>query len=885
MSVLKHCVFLGSFLCLSLFSHAGEVDAFKGVSHDPKIPTMKDVAGFDFGHKIAMHHEILAYARALAAASPKVSLVLRGKTWEDREMGLLFVTSEANQARLEEFKTGYQALSDPRKTDDAAMKELVGKLPVMTLLQESVHGNEISGADSGMLLAWHLASATGNKEIDDMLESGVLAIELMQNPDGRDRFITYSRHARSPGGNPDPQAAERAEDWPSGRFNHYNFDMNRDWFAMSQPETQTKVASFLEWFPQVTVDLHEMGSESSFFAAKPAPPANPILPKSSLDGYEKLGRAIGEAFDARGYDYFHSEVFDSFYPGYGEAWPSLHGALGVLFEQGSARGLRYQRKTGEILTHRDAVDHQAVGSYAVFQFAVNHRSEILEGFYNYRKEAMGLPDNKYVFLLPGNDPLRSLNLGRLLVRQGIEVAQINETVKGVQLRKTPDGEANKTDLPAGSLVVDLSQPAGRLARSLLWDQLDMDPEFIKAQDERRKKRQGLEIYDVTGWSLPYAFGAPAAFGSNFKGSGSNELKANVTTRNMDASVGYLIPNTINNGALLSYLLGEDVAVSFNTEPIKQDGVSFPRGSLLIKVKRNPENLQDILTQASERFEVSVFGVNTSWFEEGPGFGSDLVRYIKPPRVAMLWNVPTNPMSAGWMRYILEQRLGYSVTALKTTNVGRYSLSKYDVIVMPEGYGWDRVLGPGGKDNLIQWVRNGGTLITLAASTEWLIDEDVELLSTVKEMRGGVVPEKKEETEHPKVLEKDPFDMVIPKRESPEQANGVLMRAVFDTEHWLAYGMNSEQAVMVDSNRIMRPLRLDSGSNVARYAAADKLLLSGYISDENLAQFAHKPFLMETSVGSGRVIAFTEDPNYRAFMEGMLPLINNAVFFSGAMSYR
>ena len=853
---------------------------FPQTQHDDAVPHPKQVLGFDFGDRIAMHHEIMTYAKALAAASPKVSMVKNGETWEGREMALLFVTSKANQARLGQLKEKYQALADPRKTDEAAMQELISDLPVLVMLLESVHGNEISGADSGILLAWHLASAQGDGEIDKILDNSVLMIQLMQNPDGRDRFIQFARQNRAAfGGDGDPQSVEHDEPWPRGRFNHYLFDMNRDWFAMTQLETQAKVKSFLEWRPHVSVDLHEMGSEATFFAANPSPPANPILPQEMLDQYEAFGKSIGNLFDQRGFDYFQGETFDSFYPGYGESWPSLNGTIGMLFEQGSARGLKYNRRNGTVLTHREAVTHQAVASYAVLEHSVAQRSQVLAFFYNYRKSAMAVKNGpKGVLLLPGDDPGRAVRLGRLLQKQGIEMEQFDRALKNVPVRlakTTTDSE--KIDIPAHAIYVPFNQPAGRLARSLLLDHISMPEEFLERQNERLKERKFQEIYDITAWSLPLIHGVPAAYVSGkFEERGSSRLRIPRQQAGNQATVAWLVPSSGNITPLLAAMLQKGIKVHYNTLPLRQQGIDFPAGSLVIKTKDNPELTHETLNALSEKFEHSLIATATSWSESGPALGSSDVKYISAPSIGLLWDQPTNPMSAGWMRYILEQRFHYPVTILRVSSMSRYDLSKYDVLIMPDSYsgGLEFMLG-GANGNIKRWVRDGGVLLTFAGATEWLIGEEIELLDTVLESRGGIVDDKP--VENPKQPEKDPFEMILPLREKPTAVSGVLLEVDFDPEHWISFGMSPKQAVLVNSNRIMRPLRLDSGQNPGRFTDLENLLLSGYIDPETLSQFAHKPFVMTSQSGRGMIVAFTEDPNYRAFMDGLLPLVGNAIF--------
>ena len=836
-----------------------------------------------------MTHEAMAYAKALANASDKVVFREHGKTFENRPLAKLFVSSSANLARLAEFQKDYQAIADPTRTDEAALDQLVGDLPVLVLLQESVHGNEISGTDSGLLLAYHLAAATNNAEVDSILQNAIVMIEVTQNPDGRDRFVTYSRQNRAIGGDPDPQAAERAEPWASGRSNHYLFDMNRDWFAMTQPETKAKVKMFLEWYPQVSVDLHEMGSESSFFAANPAPPANPMLSKEMLEAYKDLGKAIAKSFDSRGIDYFQGELFDSFYPGYGEAWPSLQGTIGVLFEQGSARGLVYRRRDGSLHHHRDAVANQAIASYAVAAHSASKREAYLRFFYNNRKEPLTqYKEDRQIFLLPGKDPNRLLELGHLLQAQGIVVEQVQEPIKNLNGKTGLKGEVSKQTIPKGSLLVRFNQPAGKLARTLLVDQVNMDPKFIEEELTRFSRREFSQIYDITAWSLPFDFGIEAiiASGSGWKGEGSTELTLPTEIKDLDATLAYFIPYTAETGKIIAKLLKEGITPKFADKTISFGGKSFPPGSLIIKRAGNPDDLPQRLQAIAQAHSVSLVGTSNSWFDSGPSFGSGRISTIRPFRAAMLWDEPTRTLSAGWLRYTVEQEIGFPITALKTERVGRYDLRPYKVIFIPSasGGGLTGTLGKRGADKIKDWVAAGGVLVAIDQAVDWLVHKDVKLLNTARELKGGVLAGGDRPDGPPKKPEEKPEDMVLPQQEFPQYVNGSLLRAKFDTNHWLAFGMNPKQAVMVNSNRIYRPLRLNTGSNVGVFAPSDKLLLSGFISQESLDQIAHKPFAMVVRRGRGMVIAFTEDPNFRGFMKGLQPLMVNALFFAPAQTF-
>ncbi|QTD52774.1 M14 family metallopeptidase [Sulfidibacter corallicola] len=854
--------------------------------HKDSIPDLNEVLGFDFGAGMTMSHEVLRYAAALAEASPRVSLQVRGKSWEGRDMALLMVTSADNQKRLDSLQQSYRAIADPRITDRATFDALAADLPVLVWFFESVHGDEPSGTDAGLFTAYHLA-ASEDPAVKAMLDQVVVAFELMQNPDGRDRFIQYSRQNRVPGGDAHPRAAERDQPWPAGRLNHYLFDLNRDWFALTQVETRVKIEAYLDWFPHITIDRHEMSGESSFFAAQPAAPINPVLPKSMSDAYADLGQAIAKEFDSRRIDYFHGEVFDGFYPGYGETWPSLQGSIGVLFEQASSRGLRYRRRDGSILTYADAVAHQAVAGLAVVRHAAARRLRYLSFFYEMRQHSGNGSEEyeeKQIFLLPGEDPGRLVALGRLLADQGVEVERVSQRIRNLNVKERLRGPSRKEDIPEGALLVRLDQPAGRLARSLLVDELPLDAEFLEQQRRRYERRERAEIFDITAWSLPFCYGVPVRYatGNGWRGTGQTEFSITPVRHNLDAHLAYLIPNGSQTGAVAATLLNQGVRLSFTTKIIRQDERTFAPGTLVVRVNGNPADVKTRVLGACDRHQADLVGIDQSWFDEGPGLGSRAVKWLKAPRIGLLWDQPVQQLSAGWLRYYLERELGYAATILRVGSLGDVDLTEFDVLLMPSAgaHAWKRRLGPTETRRLVRWTRNGGVLVAVGASAEWLMHESVGLLASAVEMKGGVV-DSGDAVAHPKVLEDEPAEMVLPRREQPEKVYGALMMAEFDTHHWLAFGVRERQPVMVSSSRVLRPLRLDQGRNVGRFVAGEQLGVSGYVPEDTLRQFAHKPFALVQSAGRGQVIAFTENPFYRGFTKGLAPLLFNACFLGPA----
>ena len=886
--------------CLTALSFAKNFDFYPNASYDPAIPTLKQIVGHSWGERITSHGEMERYVQALAEASGNVELVEYAKTWEGRALYYLIIASEKNMARLDEIKDGMQKLADPRKINSAEAEDLIKSLPSIAWLAYGVHGNEISSTDAGLLTAYHLVAAKKDTVAKSVLENTVVIIDPMENPDGRDRFVNYFRQTRGRWPNADQKAAEHNEDWPGGRTNHYLFDMNRDWFALTQPETRGRVKSYLEWYPQVFVDLHEMGSNSTYYFAPPADPLNPEIPSEQIKWLERFGRNNAKWFDRMQFDYFTGEVFDSFYPGYGEGWPMFQGSIGMTYEQASARGLVVKREDETTMHYRDAVQHHFISSLATAETAATKRESLLRYFYKYRQSAIqeGSRESiKEYIIPPGSDPNRSAKLVSLLIRQGIEVKKAETAFTNSKVKDYYDGQTQSKRFPEGTYLVSLAQPAKRLAKTLLAKQTSMDDAFIKEQLRRHKKRLRDQIYDVTGWSMPLiydveAYRAESASSGRF--TVMSETAANKSQiRAGKAQLAYLIPWGTNSAAeaLLS-LVHQDIRVFSSDKPMTLSGKKFPRGSLIIKVKNNPDDLHQRLEKLASETGAEIIATNTSWVDEGVNFGSGNVNFLKKPKIAMAYHTPTSSYSVGWARYILEQQYSYPVTIMNTSQLGRFDLHKYNVLILPNTRGgYAKTLGEPGAKKIKAWVQNGGTLITFGQATHWLTEDKVGLLTTSREFKGGK-PEKKKKEEKPKEAKtkktapdlSEPFDVekaIQPEEELPASTPGAIMRVKLDSEHWLAFGYDGDANVMVSSRNIFTPIKLDKGRNVALYMPDGDVMVSGFTWEDARKQIASKAYLMHQRHGQGHVVAFAEDPNYRAFMDGLNLLFLNAICFGPA----
>jgi hypothetical protein len=884
---------------------------FPGVKYDPAIPTLKQVVGHDWGERVTMHHEIERYIHALAKATPRVRVVKYAETWEGRALYYVVVASEGNMARIEQVQAAMKQLADPRKTSDADAARIAASMPAVSWITSGVHGNEISSCDATLLAMYHLAAAQNDDLAHEVLEKSVVIFDPTQNPDGRDRFIQYSRMTERRGlPDGDSQAAEHNEPWPSGRVNHYLFDMNRDWFALTQPETRGRVAAFQQWYPVVFVDLHEMGGNSTYYFAPPAVPLNPHVPPFQAEWWKAYGKNNSQWFDKFRFDYFTREVFDSFYPGYGEGWPVFQGSIGMTYEQASTRGLAFDRSDQTRMLYRDTIQHHFIASLSTAQTTARNKEALLKYFYTYRKTAIEEGQKEAVkeyILAPGEDAGRAARFAAQLMAQGIEVKRATAAFNNARARDYGEGKVGPRDFPAGSYVISLAQPTKRLIKTLLDKHTPLDDAFIKEQMRRMTKRLGEEIYDVTGWSLPLLYGVEV-YAAEVASAGpftalSEAPAPHGRVVGGPAQLVYLMAwGTHGAARALADLQEQGVRTHMNDKHFVLNDVRFPAGSLAIKVKDNPADLHERLVRAAEKHGVTIHASDRAWIEEGSNLGSGNVHFLPKVRIALAWNQGTSQLSAGWTRYVLEQTYGLPVTVIHTQQIRGADLSKYNVLILPHGFGYGDALGEAGARRIRDWVQAGGTLVAYAGATRWLTEERVGLLNTTRELRGGradreerppapaagaAPPAAGAPAAPPSEVKPAPgeFDIekhIQPDRESPEAVPGAILRVRLDTEHWLGFGYPAGEAhVMMEGDRIFTPIKLDRGTNVAVYLPADKVVASGLIWEGVRRQVGNKAFLIHQPMGQGHVVAFAEDPNYRAFMGGLNLLFLNSVFFGPA----
>ena len=857
-----------------------------GKQFDPSIPTLKSVLGFDFGERITSHSQMETYLAALAKASSRIKMEKIGETYEGRALYYLLISSPENISRLEDLRVDNLKLTDPRITSESEARGIIENHPVWVGLSYSVHGDEHSGVEAGLAMAYYLL-ASNDPETLTLLKNCVVLIDPMQNPDGRQRFIDffYSTIGKNPSA--DINSAEHNEVWPGGRENHYLFDMNRDWTVLSQKETLARIQAYRKYRPQIYIDLHEMGENSTYFFPPPSMPHNPNLPQSMEKWWQILGKAVGGMFDQNNIRYYSMEHFEFWYPGYGDSWPAYNGAVAGTYEQGSVRGLVVKRKDGVTVDYKDAIWHHFLSSLATCKMGSDNRKAKLQDFYDFHARAVqeGRTGSVREYIFPrSSDPSAADRLVEKLLWQGIEVKQADCDFKGAAGGYMND-KTEPRNFQKGDYVVTLDQPLKHLIQVVLEKEQPFNKSFLEQEEKRKENREHSEIYDITAWSLPLAYNIESYWSAAPLPSCLKPVTQIVppAVAMQPATYAYLLNYTTNqNIAAVMDLLNSGVRVYFSRLPFTQKGRSYRAGSFVIFVKDNPPDLQKRLTDIAKRTGISFDATETGWTEEGPDLGSSDIRFLEKPRVAVLTNNPTDPAAYGTIAYLFDQRYNLPFTAIQTYILGDVDLNDYNVLILPSD-GWQSysdVFTSNTVEKLKPWLQSGGTLIAIQGAASFLIDNGkltkISKISRFLKNTTEAAPEKEEKKDSAGGGEEEK------PTEAPDYVMGSIARGNLNLQHFLGYGYSSAAIpVFVYSDNVFVPPV--NSIPVVAYADADKLKVAGHFWEITKKRLEHKAYLTEEPVGKGHVILFAEDPNFRAYWEGLTKLFFNGILFGPSLN--
>ncbi len=861
---------------------------------DPKVPLPAAVLGHRIGDALTPHADLVRYVRALEAASPRVSAATYGATPEGRELLRIVVSSPENLARLDAIAAGLKSLGDPKGTSREAARAVVERSPAVVWIACGIHGNETAGPEACAALLYTLA-ASRESGMEKLLSSLVVVVDPCANPDGHERHVSYWRSVADGEPDPDPHALENEPPWPSGRSNHFGVDLNRDWAWATQPETRARLAALHALPPQVYVDIHEMGPDQSYFFPPPAEPVHPRVPETTRKWIETFGRANAEAFDARGWSFFSRETFDLFYPAYGDSWPSFRGMVGMTYEVGGKGGLAHRRKDGVVVTLKERALKHWTALRATLRTAAANRARLLadyEGFFR-----SGLGEARRVFVFPGGqDPSRLASLASLLSLQDVVVQ--------VTTRALPNVPAKGETLPAGSLVVDASQPQGRFAEVVLESQATLAPHFLEEERRRFLFEEDERFYDVTAWSLPIAFGLTAHVlpgGAPLAGALAPWKRAEAVPT-AGARYGWLLPgDDAASRRAAAALAGAGVRVSVTTRDARAATFAVPAGSFVVRREGNAgvHDLSGLVSRAASDADARTRPLESAATEDGPSFGSSSLLSLKPPRVVLVCGDGADTSGVAFLRLALQNGLGVRPTLRRVEFLPAGDFEGVTAIVVPHGNSrFQRALqAEEAAETLRRFVEGGGVLIAVRGGAVALREEPLDL-SRVKAWEPPPDPDDepaKDEprsdapvaaasraaTEPPPATPQAAFERDLERRPLP--IPGAALRTQAMPCHPLLFGLAASPAFLVVDGE--PPLRLPEAKANVVTVAPDEPLLSGFGWKEALERWKGAAVVQLEESGRGRVVSFAADPVFRGVWRGSEAVFLNAVLLGPSLGVK
>ena len=807
------------------------------VSYNPEIPTPKSVIRHEVGDWHITHDKLVQYMHALANASDRITIEDRGATFEGRPLLLLTITSPANHSNIETIRQEHLAITQ-RNTETTNVSDM----PIVVQQGFSIHGNEPSGSNAALVVAYYLAAAEG-PSIENLLNNVVILFDPSYNPDGLQRFAYWVNTNKSKNINPDPNDREYDEVWPGGRTNHYWFDMNRDWLPVQLPESRARIATFHKWMPNILTDHHEMGTNSSFFFQPGIPSrTHPLTPQKNQDLTGEIGTYHAKAFDKIGSFYYSKESFDDFYYGKGSTFPDINGSIGILFEQASSRG-HGQESVNGILTFPFTIRNQFTAALSTLEAAVNMRTKIVQYQQEFYKDAFKEASKAGAIVFGDEkDPSKAYHLAEILQRHHIDFHEIASdfTLNGKHYTK------------GSSYIIPKNQRQHRL---------------INAMFEKRTKFKDSLFYDVSAWTLPLAFNLDydEKVAINKTGSKITALTKPAAKPPGYSEYAYVMQwHDYYTPKALNMLLKKGIRAKVGMKPFSNANKQYDYGTILIPVQNQElssanisEAVQEITQETGLQIDALLSGQTN-----GINLGSNQFRAIQLPKVALLVGDGINSYDAGEIWHLFDQRYDMHITKLDTKNLRRADISKYTDIIMPATRG--TALDKQAAKKLKTWVQNGGTLIGYKSAGKWLDKNEFIKINfkTKKDTANNIS-----------------FEQRLDYR-GAQGIGGAIFETKLDRSHPIAFGYKNDKLPMFRNTTIFIQEDKDSYNNPIKYTANP--LLSGYISNPNLDLLKSTVPFKKGNLGRGNVIYFTDNTNFRAFWYGTNKLLMNSIFFGDEM---
>ncbi|AZQ58783.1 zinc carboxypeptidase [Maribacter sp. MJ134] len=810
----------------------------QGITYDASIPTPKEVIGHEVGEWHVTHDKLMFYMQTLAKSSDRISIENRGETFEGRPLLLLTITTPENHGNINKIREDHIALTENAGSGD------ISNMPIIVYQGFSIHGNEPSGANAGLAYAYYLAAAQG-PEIEKMLSDMVILMDPSYNPDGLQRFAYWANTNKSINLVADNNEREYHEVWPGGRTNHYWFDMNRDWLPVQLPESRARIESFHKWLPNILTDHHEMGTNSTFFF-QPGEPTrvHPLTPKINQELTTEIGTYHAKALDKIGSLYYSEEGYDDYYYGKGSTFPDVNGSVGILFEQGSSRGHVQESENG-LLTFPFTIRNQFTTALSTIEAATNMREKILgyqKKFYEDVKNEAARSKTKGIVFGDSKDGAKAWHLAEILERHKMKIHELANDV-------TING---KTYVKGKSYVVPMDQK---------------NPRLVKAMFEKRTTFTDSLFYDISAWTFPLAFNVDYAELGSLSNAGPqiDKLAALQGTVSAKSNYAYLFEwNEYYTPKALHAIVEKGLRAKVAKSPFTLEGKTYDYGTIMVPVQNqdlSASELHTFLVDVAKESNVTITAVGTG-LTRGIDLGSNDFDPVEKQKIAILVGDGIRSYDAGEIWHLFDTRYNMELTKIDVGYFSSVDLSKYTDIIIPSAYG--KALNKNNSEKLKDWVKDGGTLIGYRNVAEWFNTNEFMKLKFRKDTL---------------VAKNIAFDQ---KRDfnGAQVTGGAIFEATLDRSHPINFGYNNDKLALFRNTNVYISPDEDSYNNPITYT--NDPLLSGYISEENLALLKGSVPFQVQRLGKGRVIAFTDNTNFRAFWYGTNKLLMNAIFFGEMM---
>ena len=810
--------------------------------------------GYALGDDFTPHHRVTAYFEHVAAEVPNITLERYGTTTEGRLLQYAVVSSAENMDRLESIRINNLQRARLRSGTPDNMG------PAIVWLSYNVHGNESVSTEAAIATLHSLADSSIAKT-QAWLEDVVVILDPCINPDGRERYVQFYRSMRGHNPDPRPEAREHAEPWPGGRTNHYYFDLNRDWAWGTQTETRQRLVHYNRWMPHIHVDFHEQGVDEPYYFAPAAEPYHTYITTWQRELQELIGQNHARYFDAQGWLFFTRQIFDLFYPGYGDTWPMFNGAIGMTYEQGGSgrAGLGIVTAEGDTLTLRDRIDHHFTTSLSTIEVAVQNRSRILSEFADYFDRASTMPTGSHAAYVVSSD------------NQSDEIATLKSQLDLLGIRHAPaaretrtsgfsyrTGETGPVTVGRGDLVIPATQPKGVLTSVLF----EPEAELVDSLS-----------YDITAWALPYVYGLEAyAVDSSIDTLQTTSVESEVAPDEVLRPAAYLAEWTsFEDAQFLANLLQRGVRVRFSEVPFVVAGKTFDAGTLIMTRSRADQEFDGIVRAAARAAGQPVYAIESTLVTEGVDFGSSDVPYLRPPRVAVVAGPAVSAYSLGEIWHFFDEQLQYPATLVNSDAFARLHLYRYDVVILPSG-GYGSTLTESRLREIREWIRAGGRLIAIEGAARFLAGKDGFGLKQFEDTE-----DEKDEEENPEERLKRYADR--DRAAISEDVTGAIFRATLDVTHPLAFGYGETYFTLKRTNEAHT--WLDDGWNVG--IVRKDARVSGFAGSQAEVTQENSLLFGTESIGLGEVVYLLDSPIFRGFWYGGRLLLANAVFLVGQRS--